>query len=93
MVFKKGTLSTEIEYYQNFQNFQNSLKIAGQAETIQTTALLRSTSILRRVLVTCHHSDYSERPSANADVKNLPGVIIMTNTTVNELMNHKINII
>ena len=46
------------------------LEIAGQVETIQTTALLRSARILRRVLETCCHSDSSERLSANTDVKN-----------------------
>ena len=47
------------------------LEIKGQVETIQTTVLLRSVRILRRVLETCYHSDSSERPSANADVKKL----------------------
>ena len=46
------------------------LEIEGWAETIQTTALLRSARVLRRVLETCYHSDFSERPSANAGVKN-----------------------
>ena len=39
-------------------------------ETIQTTAFLRSARILWRVLETCCHSNSSERPSANTDVKN-----------------------
>ena len=38
-------------------------------ETLQTTAL-RSAGIPRRVLDTCCHSDSSEKPSANAVVKN-----------------------
>ena len=46
------------------------LEVGGQVETIQTTALLRTARILRRVLETCCHSDSSEKPSANADVKN-----------------------
>ena len=47
------------------------LEIIGQVETVQTTALLRSARILRRVLKTCCLSNSSEKPSANADVKNL----------------------
>ena len=46
------------------------LEVGGRVKTIQTTALLRTARILRRVLDTCCHSHYSERPSANADVKN-----------------------
>ena len=46
------------------------LDVGGRAETIQTTALLRRAKILRRVLETCCHSNSSERPSGNADVKN-----------------------
>ena len=45
------------------------LEVGGQVETIQMTALLRTARILRRVLEICH-SDSSEKPSANADVKN-----------------------
>ena len=43
-------------------------------ETIQSTALLRTARILRRVLETCCHSNSSERLSANADVQNSRGV-------------------
>ena len=43
------------------------LEIGGRAEAIQTTALLRSARILRRVLVS---PDSSERPSADAGVEN-----------------------
>ena len=49
------------------------LEVGGRAETIQTTTLLKTDRILRRVLEneeTCCHSNSSERPSANADVKN-----------------------
>ena len=46
------------------------LKVGGRVETIQTTALLRTVRILRRVLETCCHSNSSKRQSANADVKN-----------------------
>ena len=46
------------------------LEIGGQEEIIQTTALLRSTRILRRVLEICCLSNSSEKPSANPCVKN-----------------------
>ena len=46
------------------------LEIGGRADTILTTAWLRSARILRRVLETCCHLDPSERPSANGGVKN-----------------------
>ena len=46
------------------------LEIKGRVETIRTTTLLTTARILRRVLETCCHSNFSERPSANADVKN-----------------------
>ena len=39
-------------------------------EIIQTTALLRSAIILKRLEETCCHSNSSEKPSANAGVKN-----------------------
>ena len=46
-------------------------EIRGREETIQTTALLRSVRILRRVLEkTCCHSDSCEKPSVLADGKN-----------------------
>ena len=47
------------------------LEVGCQMETIQTTALLKTARILRRVLETCCHSNASERPSAYADVKTL----------------------
>ena len=53
------------------------LEVSGRVETIQTTALLRTARILRRVLEleeTCCHSNSSEKPSANTDVKNSRGV-------------------
>ena len=50
------------------------LQVGGQVETIQTTALLRTTRILRQVLETCSHSNSSKKPSANTDVKNSKGV-------------------
>ena len=49
---------------------QEDLEVGGRVETIQTAILLRSARMLRRVLETCCHSNSSERPSANADVKN-----------------------
>ena len=52
------------------------LEIGGRVETIQTTALLRSAKILRRVLglEETYHSNSSEGPSVNTDVKNSQGV-------------------
>ena len=52
----------------------DDLEVGGRVETIQTTALLRTARILRRVLDTCCHSNSSEKPSANTDVKNSKGV-------------------
>ena len=46
------------------------LEVGRRVETIQTTALLKTVRILRRVSETCCHSISSERPSAYANVKN-----------------------
>ena len=46
------------------------LEIRGRVETIQTTVLLRSARILRRIQETCCHSDSCGKPSVNAGVKN-----------------------
>ena len=49
------------------------LEISRLAEIIQTTALLRSDGIWRKVQGTWEircHTDFSERPSVNASVKN-----------------------
>ena len=49
------------------------LEVGRRVETIQTTALLRTARILRRVRKICGdlcHSNSSKRPSANADGKN-----------------------
>ena len=46
------------------------LEVSGRVETIQMTVLLKTARILRRVLETCCHSISSEKPSADADVKN-----------------------
>ena len=46
------------------------LEVGGRVETIQTTALLKTARILRRVTETWGDSISSERPSAYADVKN-----------------------
>ena len=43
-------------------------EIKGRVDTIQTTTLLRSAKILRRLQDTCCHS--SEKSSANTGVKN-----------------------
>ena len=65
-----GTLGTVTE---ELLKGLEDLEIGGWVGTIQTTVLLRSARILKRVLVTwgdyCH-SDSSEKPSANAGVKN-----------------------
>ena len=53
------------------------LEITRGGESIQTTALLRSDKILKRVRETCGHSNSTERPSTNADVKNPHRVTIM----------------
>ena len=45
------------------------LEVGGRVETIQTTILLRTARILRRVQDTCCHSDSREKPSAKTDVK------------------------
>ena len=50
------------------------LEIRGRLETTQTTILLRTAGIPKKVLETCCHSNSSERPSAEADVKNSQGV-------------------
>ena len=59
------------------------LEIRGRVETIQTTALLRSARILRRVLETWGDLSLitSERLSAKADVKNSHGAKIMKENT------------
>ena len=46
------------------------LEIGGRVETIQSTTLLRTARIFRWVLETCCHSNSSERPLSNTDVKN-----------------------
>ena len=45
------------------------LEIRRREESIQTTSLLRSATILRRFLESCCHSNSCERPSADADGK------------------------
>ena len=53
------------------------LEIGGRTETIQMTALLRTARIMRkswRFEETCCHSNSSEKPSVNTDVKNSKGV-------------------
>ena len=53
---------------------REDLEIRGRVETIQTTALLRSGRILRKVLETFCHSNSSGKPSAIVDVKKSQGV-------------------
>ena len=52
-------------------------------EIIQTIALLRTARILGRVLEICCHSDSSEKPSANADVKSSNESIIIIKQLIN----------
>ena len=61
------------------------LEIRGQVETIQTTALLRSAKILRRILETWGDLlslKLQRKPSANAGVKNSQRSKIIIMTTV-----------
>ena len=53
------------------------LEVGGRMETIQTTVLLKTDRILKRVLETCCHSNSSEKPSADANMKKSKGVIII----------------
>ena len=68
------------------------LEMRGRVETIQTSTLLRSARILRRVLETCRHSNTSEWPSTNADVKNSQGVNNNNNNN-NKLWNMRVTVI
>ena len=57
----------------NNDNNNNDLEFGERVETIQTTALLRTARTWDeswRLEETCCHSDSSEKPSKNADVKN-----------------------
>ena len=56
---------------------REELEKGGRTEAIQTVALLRSARILRRVKKTCCHSESSDRPSANAGMKNSGGGGVM----------------
>ena len=54
------------------------LEVGGRVETIQTTALLRTARILRRVLrieETCCHSNPIKKTSATTDGENSQGAI------------------
>ena len=59
-------------------------------ETIETPRLLRSARILRRLEETCCLSNFSEKPSADADVKNSQGVNNSNNSNNynNNLLTH-----
>ena len=59
------------------------LEIRGQVETIQTKALWRSVRILRRVLETHCHSNSSEKPLANAGMKNSQKISSSSNNNNN----------
>ena len=56
------------------EKWQKESEIRGRIETIQTTALLRSARMLRRVQESCYHSDFCEKPPALAGLKNSLGV-------------------
>ena len=61
------------------------LEIGGRVETIQTTALLKTARILRRVLETWEDLlslKLQSKPSTNVDVKNSKGVIIIIITII-----------
>ena len=76
-----GALGTVIKW---LEKRLKDLEVRGCVKTIQTTALLRSDRILKKVLeigVTCCHSDSSERPLSNADVKNSQGIKIINGST------------
>ena len=53
------------------------LEIRGQMETVKSTASLRSARILGGVLKTCCPSNFSEKPSANAGLKNTQSKIMI----------------
>ena len=59
------------------------LEIIGQVETIQTTVLLRSAMILRRILETW--GDSSEKSSVKTYVKSYQGLTIIKTLENNEL--------
>ena len=70
------------------------LEVDGRVETIKTTALLRTARILRSVLETWGDLlsiNFSERQSANADVKNSQGVNINTTPTTTTTTNNNNN--
>ena len=50
------------------------LEVGGRVETIQMTALQRTWDESWRLEEICCHSNSSERPSADTDVKNYKGV-------------------
>ena len=69
------------------------LEVGGWVETIQTTTLLRTARIPRRVVETCCHSNSSERPSADAVVKNSNGDNNNNNRFKNPTRNNEQNVI
>ena len=63
-------LARELNNYGKWK-WLNDLQIREGVETFQTTELLKSARILRRVLETCCHSNSSGKPSANIVVRTL----------------------
>ena len=68
------------------------LEITGRVLTTQTTTLLRTARILRRVLETCYSSNFSEILSDNTDVKNSQEVNNNNNNINNNPLYEKKNV-
>ena len=62
-----GDLDTDSK---GFVQSLEDMEIRWQVEIIQSTELMKSAWILRRVLRTCCHSNSSDKPSASGFVKN-----------------------
>ena len=69
---------------------REDLEVGGRVETIQMTALLKTTRILRRVLETCCQPNSNEKPSANTYVRNSKGVNNNNNNNSNNNNNLRI---
>ena len=70
------------DWYRDWRTWKWKNKL----RSMQITALLRSIRILRRVLENCRHSNSSERPSPNADVKSPQGVAKVIRKTATTTM-------
>ena len=57
----------------NLERGMDEYKIRGRIKTIETTALLKLSGILRSVLETCCHSDFSKNSSDIEGEKNRQG--------------------